>query len=107
MPHQHYHEEGLGMRTLRFRITGPEQAFDAMMATLTGLDHVNRVEEIGDLMSGMRDDSSSADLVDDDRGDSHDIEVHATSDHGADAVRNVVETRAMELGIAVEFAAEF
>jgi hypothetical protein len=95
------------MRTLRFRVTGPEQAFGAMMATLTGLDHVDRVEEIGDLMSGMRDDSSSADLVDDDRGDSHDIEVHATSDRGADAVRNVVETRAMELGIAVEFASEF
>ena len=72
------------MRTLRFRVTGPEQAFGAMMATLTGLDHVDRVEEIGDLMSGMRDDSSSADLVDDDRGNSHDIEVHATSDRGVE-----------------------
>lgn len=95
------------MRTLRFRLTGPASGVAMMMATLEGLEHVDRVEEVGDLMSGMRDDSSSADLADDDVGDVHDIEVHASSAHSTDHVRDLIEIRAMQLGLALEFVDEF
>lgn len=95
------------MRTLRFRLTGPTAAFDAMMATLAGMEHVDRVEDVGDLMGGMREDSSSAELSDDDMGDAHDIEVHASNATSLEHVRDAIEERAMELGVAVEFVEEF
>ena len=95
------------MRTLRFRLTGSSASYDAMMAMLEGVDHVDRIEEVGDLGGGMRDDSSSAELVDDDMGEVYDIELHAMSDHWATRVREIVEACAMELGMAVEFVDEF
>lgn len=95
------------MRTLRFRLTGSPTSFDTMMALLEGVEHVDRIEEVGDLGGGMRDDSSSAELVDDDMGEVYDIELHATSDHWATHVREIIETCAMELGMAVEFVDEF
>lgn len=95
------------MRTLRFRLTGDNNGFDAMMNTLYGLEHVNRVEETGDLMGGMRDDSSSAELSDDDTSDVHDVEVHTSSSSFTEHVRDIIERRAMELGVAVEFVEDF
>lgn len=95
------------MPTVRFRLTGPSDRFTQMIAMLEGLPHVDRVEEVGDLMGGMRDDSSSADLPDDDSGDAHEVEVHAQSAQTALHVQNMVEQRAMELGVAVEFLDEF
>jgi hypothetical protein len=95
------------MPTVRFRLTGATDRFTEMIAMLEGLPHVDRVEEVGDLMGGMRDDSSSADLPDDDSGDAHEVEVHAGSDPVARHVRNMVEERAMELGVVVEFVEEF
>jgi hypothetical protein len=95
------------MRTLRFRLTGSTAAFDSMMTTLAGMEHVDRIEEVGDLMSGMRDDSSSANLSDDDTGDMHAVEVHASSDVSLEHVRDIVEERAMELGVALEVVEEF
>jgi hypothetical protein len=95
------------VRTLRFRLTGPSTGFDAMMSMLEGVDHVDRIEEVGDLGGGMRDDSSSAELADDDMGDVHDVELHAVSDHWATQARELIEACAMELGMAVEFVDEF
>lgn len=95
------------MRTLRFRLTGDSYGLDAMMNTLSGMSHVNRVEEVGDLMGGMRDDSSSFELSDDDTGDVHQIEVHTSSSSAAEHVRDAIEERAMQLGMAVEFVDEF
>jgi hypothetical protein len=95
------------MRTLRFRLTGPSSAFDAVVAALEGLEQVDRVEEVGDLMGGMRDDSSSSELADDDLGDVHDIEVHASSDAAWERARELTEACAFDLGVAVEFVDEF
>jgi len=96
------------MGMLRFRLTGSETGLAAMMSALEGFDRVDRVEEVGDLMGGMRDDSSSAQLSDDvGNSAAHDIEVHtSTSDAVAD-VHRAVERAAGELGVAVEFVDEF
>lgn len=95
------------MRTLRFRLTGDSAACDVMMSTLSGMPHVQRVEETGDLMGGMREDSSSYELSDDDTGDVHDIEVRTSSSIATEHVRDAIEQRAMQLGVAVEFVEDF
>lgn len=95
------------MPTLRFRLTGDDSASHAMVTTLSGLDHVDRVEEVIDQMSGMRDDSSSLDLSDDDRGGTHSIELHAPHVSDVENAQAVVERRARELGVAVEFTEDF
>jgi hypothetical protein len=95
------------MRTLRFRVTGDDAGFDSLMKSLSGMEHVNRADEVGALMLGMRDDSSSLELSADDRGDVHDVIVHATSSAHAEAVQRALEERAMELGLAIEFLDQF
>lgn len=96
------------MGMLRFRLTGEESGFAAMLAVIEGTDRVDRVEEVGDLMGGMRDDSSSADLVDDvARSATHDVEVHASSAAAVSDVHAVIERAARELGVAVEFVDDF
>lgn len=96
------------MGMLRFRLTGPEAGLQAMLAAIEGIDRVDRVEEVGDLMGGMRDDSSSAELVDDiARSSGHAIEVHAASASAVGEVQATVERAARELGVAVEFVEDF
>ncbi|MBN8728075.1 MAG: hypothetical protein J0H15_10295 [Xanthomonadales bacterium] len=95
------------MRTLRFRITGDDAGFESVMKTLSGMEHVDRADEVGALMLGMRDDSSSLELSADDRGDVHDVVVHASSSTHAEEVQRVLEARAMELGLAIEFVDRF
>src|SRR5688500_1628695 len=96
------------MGMLRFRLTGPEAGLASMMSMIEGIDHVDRVEEVGDLMSGMRDDSSSAELSDD-MGSraAHDVEVHASSADAVGDVHAAIERAAGELGVAVEFVDDF
>jgi hypothetical protein len=96
------------MGMLRFRLTGPEAGLASMMSAIEGMDRVDRVEEVGDLMGGMRDDSSSAELSDDlAYSSAHDVEVHASSADAVDDVHAAVERLAAELGVAVEFVDEF
>lgn len=96
------------MGMLRFRLTGPEAGLASMMSALEGIDNVDRVEEVGDLMGGMRDDSSSAQLSDDiGYSAAHDVEVHASSADALADVHAAIERAAAELGVAVEFVDEF
>ena len=96
------------MGMLRFRLTGPDAGLASMMSAIEGIDRVDRVEEVGDLMGGMRDDSSSADLSDD-VGHSavHDVEVHASSAAALGDVHAAIERAARDLGVAVEFVDDF
>jgi hypothetical protein len=95
------------MPTLRFRLTGSTEAANAMVTTLSGLDHVDRVEEVIDQMSGMRDDSSSLQLSDDDTNGVHAIELHAPHVRDVECAQVVAEQRARELGVAVEITEDF
>lgn len=95
------------MPTLRFRLTGGADAASAMVTTLSGLEHVDRVEEVIDQMSGMRDDSSSLDLSDDDTDSVHAIELHAPHVRDVKRAQVVAEMCARELGVAVEFTEDF
>ena len=96
------------MGMLRFRLTGPESGFASMMSAIEGIDRVDRVEEVGDLMAGMRDDSSSAELSDDvGRSAAHEVEVHAESAGAIEDVHATIERTAEEFGVAVEFVEDF
>lgn len=96
------------MGMLRFRLTGPEAGLASMMSAIEGIERVDRVEVVGDLMGGMRDDSSSAQLSDDvGHAATHDIEVHASSADAIDVVHAAIERAAGQLGVAVEFVDEF
>ena len=96
------------MGMLRFRMTGPESGLASMMSAIEGVDRVDRIEEVGDLMAGMRDDSSSAELSDDiGRSVAHQIEVHADSSEAIEDVHGTIERSAEEFGVAVEFVEDF
>ena len=94
------------MRTIRFRLSAPRAATDAMIALLHEMDGVDRVEEVADQMHD-RDDTSSLDLPDDSGPDFHDIEVHATSAAAGEEVHGRIEIAARDLDAAVEFVDEF
>ncbi|HEY0179443.1 MAG TPA: hypothetical protein VGC30_07410 [Dokdonella sp.] len=96
------------MRTLRFRLIGPDERMNALLASLAELDDVDRIEEVADeLGAHLRDDSSSLGLEDDTPADFRDIEVHAFSAEAAQAARDRIELAARELDLVVEFVDEF
>lgn len=95
------------MHSLHLRVTGDEAGFQSIMAALEGMPHVDHVEETRGLMLGMRDDSSSSELSDDDTGNVHDIEVHAATDASADNVREAISQHAGRVGMAIEFMERF
>ncbi|CAN7287618.1 hypothetical protein LJR168_001426 [Pseudoxanthomonas sp. LjRoot168] len=96
------------MTIIRLRATGPRTGFDALLAALHGVDGVERVEELADLMPHMDDDdSSSAGLSDDMPGDDvHAVEVEATSSH-ADRVRATADDIGEQYGLVLEYVDEF
>lgn len=96
------------MTMIRLRATGPRTAFDALLAALHGVDGVERVEELADLMPHMDDDdSSSAGLSDDVGGvDVHAVEVEATSSR-ADNVRAAADDVAGRYGLVLEYVDDF
>ena len=95
------------MSMVRFRLIGSRENADSVIATLHGLDRVEHVEEIDDLMSGMRDDSSSSDSISDSEGHVYNIEVDAPGDRLADDVRARAEEAAADCGAGIEFMDEF
>lgn len=96
------------MRTVRFRVTGPDDPVQALLKRIEALDDIDRIEEVADNGSHLREDSSSLDLPDDvGRSDFHDIEVHALSDAVAQAVMREVERSARDFGLVAEFVDEF
>lgn len=96
------------MRTVRFRVTGPDDPVQALLKRIEALDEIDRIEEVADNGSHLREDSSSLDLPDDvGRSDFHDIEVHALSDAVAKVVMREVERSARDFGLVAEFVDEF
>ena len=94
------------MATLRFRMFGTDNQIDAMITLLHGLDEVDRIEEVADQIHSMRDDSSSADLPDDNGPDFHNIEARTRSKN-VDDLRELVEKTAIDINAAVEIVDQF
>jgi hypothetical protein len=92
---------------VRFRLIGGRADADAMIAALHGINDIEHVEEIDDLMAGMRDDSSSSDSVSDNEAQLYRIEVEAPNDELADTVRGSAVAIAHELDAGIEFTDEF
>lgn len=95
------------MPMIRFRLTGSRTDTDIVVVGLHGMDGIERIEEIGDLMPDMRDDSSSSDSAGDSEAQVYCIEVEATSDRLADAVHGSAEVLAHACEIGIEFVDEF
>ncbi|TBR39838.1 MULTISPECIES: hypothetical protein [Dyella] len=95
------------MPMIRIRLIGSREQADTVINALHGIDGIEHVEEVDDLMQDMRDDSSSSDLVDDEGGGLFRIEVQASDQRHAGAVRDVVEYEAFNLGAVAEFVEEF
>lgn len=95
------------MPMIRFRLTGSRDDADAVIAALHGIDRIERVEEIDDMMPGMREDSSSSESVSDSEGQVYCIEVDAPNDQLADIVRGSAEVIAHDREAGIEFTDEF
>lgn len=95
------------MSIVRCRLTGPDAAVEVVMKALESLEHVDRIEEVADQTEHLRDDSSSAGLVDDLGADFHDVEIHAQSAAAAADVRDRLVLAARSSGVALEFVDRF
>jgi vacuolar-type H+-ATPase subunit I/STV1 len=92
---------------VRFRLIGTRNDADTVIAALHGINNVEHVEEIDDLMQGMRDDSSSSESVSDSEGRVYAIEVDTPNDNVADIVRGSAEVVANDREAGIEFVDEF
>ncbi|HEY8683472.1 MAG TPA: hypothetical protein VIM06_09900 [Rhodanobacter sp.] len=95
------------MPMVRFRLIGSRADADAVIAALHGIDDIEHVEEIDDLIPGMRDDSSSSESVSDSEGRVYFIEVDTPDDQLADTVRGSAEVIANDRDAGIEFVDEF
>jgi len=91
------------MPRIQLRITGDRDIFDDVMNAVHGVDRVERVEEIDDLMMGFRDDSSSQNLSDDMSSRTYTLEVEVPNDKIGERVREVAEETAGTREAAIEF----
>lgn len=92
------------MALLRIRLTGSDDAARAVMNLLLGIDGIEHVEEVGDLMSHMDDaDSSSAGLSDVEGPQLHEIEIDIPNESTGRKVREAVDSLAFDLEALVEF----
>ena len=96
------------MPTVRLRLIGSETVADSLITVLHGLDGVEHIEQIADLMAHMDDDdSSSAGLTDDIGPGVHAIEIEVPDHLLAERVRELAGTAAEMLDATVEFVDEF
>ena len=96
------------METVRIRVTGSDDAANALINLLHGFDGVRRVEQVADDMPHMDDaDSSSLGLPDDMGPGVHDIEVEAEDRRIAESVREAIDESADRLRVTVEHVDEF
>ncbi|MEP6483127.1 MAG: hypothetical protein ABJB01_01675 [Rudaea sp.] len=77
------------------------------MATLNGVDELERVEEVDDEIPTLRDDSTSLELPDDLGSSVFRIEIETPHKKTLDRVRDVIEMSTRDLDAAVEFVDEF
>lgn len=96
------------MPIVRIRLLGSETDADALITVLHGVDGIEHVEQVADLMSHMDDeDSSSAGLTDDIGAGMHAIEIEVPDDVMAERVRRIASRTAEGLDADVEFVDEF
>lgn len=95
------------MPMVRFRLFGSRANADTVISALHGIDEVEHVEEVDDLMSHMRDDSSSSELESDSEGKLYCIEVDCPTDEVADIVRESAQAVSYQLRASIEFVSEF
>lgn len=95
------------MTMIRFRLIGSRADADGVIVGLHGMSGVEHIEEVDDLIPDMRDDSSSSESVSDSDAHLYCIEVEATSDSLADAVRGSAEVLALACEVGIEFVDEF
>jgi hypothetical protein len=95
------------MPILRLRVTGNRDAADTIMAALNSVDELERVEEVDDEISTMRDDSTSLDLPDDLGTSVYRIEVETPHRATLDRVHDLIEMTSRNLDAAVEFVDRF
>lgn len=96
------------MIILRCRISGTHQTLERIVDCLEGIEQVDRVEEVADLLPRMNDeDSSSAGLAENSVGDAYALEIRVDNADDADLVRRLTEVEAREAGAALEFVDRF
>lgn len=96
------------MAILRFRITGSPDARDQVISQLEGIEQIERIEEVADMMPAMNDDdSSSAGLAENTTADVYAFEVEIEREDDVDLVRRVAEVEAREAGAVLEIVEEF
>ncbi|MEO8671564.1 MAG: hypothetical protein ABI411_09650 [Tahibacter sp.] len=96
------------MTLVRIRLTGTEDEADKLLSVLHGISDIERLEEVDDLISRSRDDSSSADLSDDDaQVGVHCFELDAPGNAAAQRVQDLAELTAHEQGLVLEFVERF
>lgn len=96
------------MQTVRLRIIGSETDTQSLITILHGMEGVERIEEVADLMPHMDDeDSSSLGLPDDMGPGMHALEVDVGDAALAEQVRQLAGQAAEQLGANVEFVDEF
>ena len=96
------------METLRIRVTGSNDAANALITLVHGLEGVQRAEQVADDMPHMDDaDSSSLGLPDDMGPGVHDIEIEASDPKAAEAVRETIDGSADSLRATIEYVDEF
>jgi hypothetical protein len=96
------------MPIVRIRLIGSETDADALITVLHGLDGIEHIEQVADLMPHMDDDdSSSAGLIDDIGPGVHAIEIEVPDHLFADRVRELAGEAAETLDATVEFIDEF
>ena len=95
------------MAMIRFRLIGSRDDADSIIAGLHGMDDIERIEEIDDLMPELRDDSSSSESANDNGAHIYYIEVEAPTDNRADDVRGNAEVLAHARQAGIEFVDRF
>ncbi len=95
------------MNMIRFRLIGSRADADTVIVGLHGMDGIEHVEEIDDLIPEMRDDSSSSESISDSEAHVYCIEVEVDSDSLADDVRGSAEVLAHACEAGIEFVDDF
>lgn len=96
------------MSTVRIRLIGSETDANTLITVLHGVDGIEHIEQVADLMAHMDDaDSSSAGLTDDIGPGVHAIEIEVPDHLLAERVREIASVAAELLDANVEFVDEF
>lgn len=96
------------MSTVRIRLIGSDTDANTLITVLHGVDGIEHIEEVAELMPNEDDDSSSCGLSDVGGGAGlHEIEVEVPDRLLADRVREVAAIAADLLETNLEFVDEF